>query len=75
MNILAIGDVTSPCGIEHLKKNLWRVRKENNIDFCVVNGENASFVTGISQDLAEILLAAGADAITGVNHTLRNKSV
>ena len=75
MNILAIGDVTSPCGIEHLKKNLWRVRKENNIDFCVVNGENASFVTGISQDLAEILLAAGADAITGGNHTLRNKSV
>lgn len=75
MNILVIGDVTSPAGIEHLNKNLWRVRKENKIDFCVVNGENASFVTGISSELAEILLSAGADAITGGNHTLRNKSV
>ena len=75
LNILVIGDVTSPAGIEHLKRNLWRVREENKIDFCVVNGENASFVTGISGELADILLSAGADAITGGNHTLRNKSV
>ena len=59
MNILVIGDVTSPSGVEHLKKNLWNFRKENGIDFCVVNGENASFVTGISEELAEILLRAG----------------
>lgn len=72
---MVIGDVTSPLGVEHLKKNLWRVREENKIDFCVVNGENASFVTGISPELADILLSAGADAITGGNHTLRNRSV
>ena len=75
MKILVIGDVTSPAGIAHLEKNLWRVRRENNIDFCVVNGENAAFVTGISPELADILLSAGADAITGGNHTMRNKSV
>ena len=75
MNILVIGDVTSPLGIEHLKRNLWRVREENKIDFCVVNGENASFITGISPELADVLLSAGADAITGGNHTLRNRSV
>lgn len=75
MNILVVGDVTSPIGIEHLKRNLWRVREENKIDFCVVNGENASFVTGISAELADVLLSAGADAITGGNHTLRNRSV
>ena len=73
LRILAIGDVTSPAGIEHLKKNLWKFRKENNIDFCVVNGENASFITGISPELAEILLRAGADCITGGNHTMHNK--
>lgn len=73
MKILVIGDVTSPLGIEHLKRNLWRVREENKIDFCVVNGENASFVTGISGELADILFSAGADVITGGNHTLRNK--
>ena len=73
MKILVIGDVTSPSGVEHLRRNLWKFREENKIDFCVVNGENASFVTGISPELAEILLRAGADCITGGNHTLRNK--
>ena len=73
MKILAIGDVTSPSGIEHLKRNLWKFREQNKIDFCVVNGENASFITGISAELAEVLLRSGADCITGGNHTLRNK--
>ena len=73
LRILAIGDVTSPSGIEHLKKNLWKFRKDNKIDFCVVNGENASFITGISPELAEVLLRAGADCITGGNHTMHNK--
>lgn len=73
MKILAIGDVTSPSGIEHLKRNLWKFREQNKIDFCVVNGENAAFITGISPELAEILLRSGADCITGGNHTLRNK--
>lgn len=73
MKILAIGDVTSPSGIEHLKRNLWKFREQNKIDFCVVNGENASFISGISPELAEVLLRSGADCITGGNHTLRNK--
>lgn len=75
MKILVIGDVTSPSGIEHLKRNLWKFREKHGIDFCVVNGENASFVTGISAELAEVLLRSGADCITGGNHTLRNKRV
>ena len=72
MKILAVGDVTSPRGIDHLERNLWRVRRENKIDLCIVNGENASFITGISPELAERLLKSGADVITGGNHTLRN---
>ncbi len=73
MKILVIGDVTSPAGVEHLKRNLWKFRETNKIEFCVVNGENASFITGISPELAEILLRAGADCITGGNHTMHNK--
>lgn len=72
MKILAVGDVTSPRGIDHLEKNLWRVRREYGVDLCVVNGENAAFITGISPELAEVLLKSGADVITGGNHTLRN---
>lgn len=74
MKILAIGDVTSPGGLNHLEKNLWKIRQKYGIDFCVVNGENASFVTGISKDGAELLLRSGADVITGGNHTMQNFS-
>lgn len=74
MKILTIGDVTSPRGVEHLVENLWKKRKELGADLCIVNGENASFITGISPELAEELLRAGADVITGGNHTLMNKA-
>lgn len=74
LRILAIGDVTSPAGLEHLKRNLWKFREEKKIDFCVVNGENASFITGISPEGATELLRSGADCITGGNHTMQNKA-
>jgi metallophosphoesterase (TIGR00282 family) len=74
MKILVIGDVTSPRGVDYLCERLWKFREKNKIDFCVVNGENASFITGISAELAERLLRAGADVITGGNHTLQNKA-
>ena len=75
MRILVIGDVTSQRGIEHLCKNLWKYRKEQRIDFGVVNGENASFISGIVSEQADELLRAGADVITGGNHTLRAKGI
>lgn len=73
MKILAVGDVTSPRGLEHLLKNLWKYRKERGIDFCVVNGENASFINGITAEQAERLHRGGADVITGGNHTMYAK--
>ena len=74
LKILVIGDVTSPGGVEHLARNLWKFRKERGIDFCVVNGENASFISGISEPLAEKLLRGGADCITGGNHTMQARA-
>lgn len=64
MRILCIGDVTSPKGVEHLRQNLWRIRKEKKIDFCVVNAENASVITGASAHDAETLFASGADCLS-----------
>ena len=75
MKILCIGDVTSPRGVEHLRQNLWGVRSREGIDFCIVNCENASVITGASAHDAETLFSAGADCLTGGNHTLRNRSV
>lgn len=72
MRILAIGDVTSPGGLRHLEAKLWAIRRKFGIDLCVVNGENASFITGIAREGAEVLLRSGADVITGGNHSLQN---
>lgn len=75
MKILCIGDVTSPAGVKHLEENLWRIRKEYAIDFCIVNAENASVVSTLSAAQADTLLSSGADVLTGGNHTLRSRGV
>ena len=75
MRILCLGDVTSPGGVEHLCQNLWRVRKDRRVDFCIVNAENAAVITGVNPQSAEKLFKAGADCITGGNHTLRQRTV
>ena len=75
MRILCIGDVTSAGGVKLLSDKLWKYRKEKRIDFCVVNAENAAFITGASPEVAEQLFKAGADVLTGGNHTLRNRAV
>lgn len=75
MKILAIGDVTGPGGVKHLEENLWRFRDKERIDLVIVNVENAGLITGASKEDAERTLAAGADCLTGGNHTLRNRAV
>ena len=44
VKILAVGDVCGEPGLDYLEKNLRNYRKENGIDFVVVNGENANVV-------------------------------
>ncbi len=75
MRILAIGDVTSPTAAEYLASKLWSFRKREEIDFTVVNAENAGFITGASPSIADSLLFGGADCLTGGNHTMRNRAV
>lgn len=66
--ILAIGDVTSETGVQHMARHLRTLKKLRSIDFVVVNGENVSGV-GLTPQQAEDLFAAGADVITLGNHT------
>lgn len=74
MKILAVGDVTSPRAVQYLEENLWRVREREKIDFCIVNGENASLISGISAQHADRLIKSGADVITGGNHTMYQRA-
>ncbi|MBQ1372376.1 MAG: YmdB family metallophosphoesterase, partial [Oscillospiraceae bacterium] len=61
--VLAVGDVCGDVGLNFLERKLRPLRKQHNVDFCVVNGENASGI-GITPRQAEMILSAGADVIT-----------
>ena len=74
LRLLFIGDVITPRAAAFLTKSLWSIRRRESIDFVAVNGENASFLGGISGEAAEALLSGGADCITGGNHTLQTRS-
>ena len=68
VKILAVGDVCGEPGLAFLEKTLKAYRKENGIDFVVVNGENAN-VVGITPRQADQIFRAGADVVTLGNHT------
>ena len=67
-NLLAVGDIVGDSGVEMLKRCLPELKKQKNIGFTVVNGENADGV-GIHPRQADAIFEAGADVITLGNHT------
>lgn len=73
MKVLAVGDVCAPDGCAYALKIIPLIKREENIDLVIVNGENSAAGNGITPTSADILFAAGADVITGGNHTLRRK--
>ena len=75
MRILFVGDVVSEVGCAFLKKKLPGFKRMQNIDFCIVNGENSALGNGITPVSANSLLDAGADIITTGNHALRRKEI
>lgn len=75
MNILFIGDVVSAVGVEKLTRTLPRFKKEHRVDVVIVNGENAAVGNGLLPASADLLFAAGADCITGGNHTFRRREI
>lgn len=66
--ILAVGDVVGENGLDHLMRSLGKIRREREIHFTVVNGENAA-MTGAMPHQVEQMFRAGADVVTLGNHS------
>ena len=75
MNILAIGDVVGVPGCEYLRRRLPTIKKQYNVDFCIVNGENSAAGNGITPQSADALFECGADLITTGNHVFRRREI
>ncbi len=69
MKILIVGDVCAAPGRRVLNKTLPDLIRRENIDFCIVNGENAAHGVGITPKIADEFFRLGADVITLGNHT------
>lgn len=75
MNVLMIGDVVGHVGCDHLRRVLPALKRQLQVDICVVNGENSADGNGITPVSAQHLLYSGADVITGGNHTFRRPEI
>ena len=73
MKILFIGDIYGKPGREALNKHLTRLKKEKNINWCIVNGENAAAGRGLTKKLSDELFDSGADILTTGNHVWDQK--
>ena len=69
MKILIVGDVVGIPGIKALKEGLPKIQKLENIDFTVVNGENAAKGMGFTRSNYKDFDELDIDAITMGNHT------
>ncbi len=76
MKILFLGDVVGISGCSKIMNNLLELKKKNEIDFIVVNGENASENgVGITKEICEDFFRCGIDVITTGNHVWDQKDI
>ena len=75
MKILAVGDLVGESGVRKLKEMLPKIKKEENIDFVITNGENSAGGMGITEKNFRDILDAGTNVITMGNHTWGKKDI
>jgi metallophosphoesterase (TIGR00282 family) len=75
MKIAFIGDIVGRPGREMIKKNLKRLREEEEIDFVIANYENASHGFGLTMNNSKELFSYGIDVMSGGNHSFDKKDI
>mgnify|MGYP001795451789 CR=1 FL=1 len=75
MRLLYLGDVMGRAGRQAVAERLAALREAWRVDFCVVNGENATSGAGLSGAHATGLLDAGADVVTLGDHAFDQRDM
>src|SRR5215467_8315753 len=73
MRILFIGDIVGRSGRAILLERLPGLIRDWKLDFVAINGENAAGGFGITEAIYQEFIDAGADAVTGGNHSWDQK--
>ncbi len=75
MRILFVGDIVGRAGRAALSQHLETIRQARQIDFTIVNVENAAGGFGITPALARWALGLGVDVMTSGNHIWDKKEI
>lgn len=75
IRILFLGDIVGEPGRTAVIANLPQIRKQHDIDFVIVNGENSAGGRGITPKISIDLLRAGAAVITTGDHVWDQKEI
>ena len=75
MKILIVGDIVGSPGRDAAKALLPILKAKREIDFTIVNAENAAGGAGITPKTANELLGAGADVLTTGQHIWRHREI
>jgi len=75
MKILIVGDVVGKSGRDAVATHLPGLREDLELDFVIVNGENAAHGFGITDKICAALYQAGADVITTGNHVWDQREI
>ena len=73
MRFAFFGDVVGRAGRDALADHLPRLKRELQLEFVIINAENASAGFGLSENSARQLFDAGADCLTLGNHSWDQK--
>ena len=73
VRVLLVGDVVGKPGRELLKRVIPEIIAERNVDFTIVNGENAVQGSGINPKTFREIVCAGADVVTLGDHSWNRK--
>ncbi|NBU85371.1 MAG: metallophosphoesterase, partial [Sphingomonadaceae bacterium] len=69
MRFAFFGDVVGKSGRDGLADHLPALRRQLDLEFVIVNAENAAAGFGITENTARELFEAGADCLTLGNHS------
>jgi metallophosphoesterase (TIGR00282 family) len=68
MRLLFLGDMVGRSGRQAVQDRLPGLISDFRLDFVIVNGENAAGGFGITEDIFQAAIDAGADVVTTGNH-------
>jgi len=75
LKILFVGDIFGRPGKMVASKFILKMIEEQNIDFCIANGENAAGGFGLTDSSAKKIFSYGVDVITTGNHIWDRREV